>query len=533
MKNSQGNREISTSMYGTTQSYGQGQSEQYQTTAFNPTSDFQLVNTEWQAKEHQTFGFAQKQYTSGDGLRNDEAANMSRFSSQFAIEKPAMEQGSSSHFTCASYSPRNSNNYDYNSNISEQTAIPNHPIHSNKNQPHEHLSSPQDNQTFQFDRSFETCYVQKPFNVVNSFPDLPRRWSHHNSAQQFASRDFTEGKSPTQPYNYPGASLGVGTDVGASDGINFRDTPAFFPTSPGPVSNHHEMRNNPGMGISSSGPLSRKISNSSNSLSSDMPIDVNPLKSGDSTNFSAVQNLRPSCASSQEFDKNSIIRSLQNGGFGLEDPQQATNTSTTITTGGHYNYFGSNRSNEKIVPPVVKVEVGCDKPVPAKRTHNFTNEKCPKVPMTNNGFAGNWLHKSDSQRLLEEELAVIAENLNSATLPQNIQSKTIAVTTQDTEANFKCEWSSCGLVFSEQDDLVRHIEKVHIDQRKADDSFVCFWENCVRKQKPFNARYKLVIHMRVHSGERPNRCTVSTENFLNLVFFFHFNSYLLFSCSYR
>ena len=72
-----------------------------------------------------------------------------------------------------------------------------------------------------------------------------------------------------------------------------------------------------------------------------------------------------------------------------------------------------------------------------------------------------------------------------------------------------CKWIGCDAIYSEQDDLVRHIEKVHIDQRKADDLYICYWEQCTRQTKPFNARYKLVIHMRVHSGEKPNKCTVS------------------------
>ncbi|NXC18159.1 GLIS3 protein, partial [Corythaeola cristata] len=69
-----------------------------------------------------------------------------------------------------------------------------------------------------------------------------------------------------------------------------------------------------------------------------------------------------------------------------------------------------------------------------------------------------------------------------------------------------CQWIDCGALYDQQEELVRHIEKIHIDQRKGED-FTCFWAGCPRRYKPFNARYKLLIHMRVHSGEKPNKCT--------------------------
>lgn len=81
-----------------------------------------------------------------------------------------------------------------------------------------------------------------------------------------------------------------------------------------------------------------------------------------------------------------------------------------------------------------------------------------------------------------------------------------------------CRWIDCSVTYDQQEELVRHIEKIHIDQRKGED-FTCFWAGCPRRYKPFNARYKLLIHMRVHSGEKPNKCTVSLKCISKIKFY--------------
>lgn len=56
---------------------------------------------------------------------------------------------------------------------------------------------------------------------------------------------------------------------------------------------------------------------------------------------------------------------------------------------------------------------------------------------------------------------------------------------------------------------LQHINNDHIHGEKKE--FVCRWLDCSREQKPFKAQYMLVVHMRRHTGEKPHKCTVSTE----------------------
>lgn len=166
-------------------------------------------------------------------------------------------------------------------------------------------------------------------------------------------------------------------------------------------------------------------------------------------------------------------------------------------------------------PSPVKVTQSIIRPIPILPMDTSIYSSPPTYIDTLPVFSLPVLH---SQLLGNHQLMTDDESMCSSPIPHHPGSTSFSRrASPDTGDDLHgCRWMNCERKFQTMSELVLHVNDDHVRLERPDVEYQCKWGGCPRRGKGFNARYKMLIHIRTHTNEKPHRCPLCGKSFSRL-----------------